>query len=102
MYLDVLVIIEGKTKYNAKELKVEFVPESRFEYSNSGYCIIQKIIEDSSGEEFSKAMQHLVFEPLGLKNSFFAGRQDLTEIKHNNLFATGYDENGIEIIRATT
>lgn len=93
-YPDTLALLEGKTKYNAKEVKVEFVPESRFEYSDSGYCIIQKIIEDVTGESFSKAMQHLVFEPLELKNTFFATKHDLTEIKQNNRFAAGYDENG--------
>lgn len=94
VYPDIVAILEGKTKYNTKEVKVEFVPESRFDYSDSGYCIIQKIIEERTGIEFSKAMQYLVFEPLGLKNTFFATKHDLTKIKNNNLFATGYDEHG--------
>lgn len=94
LYPDTLALLEGKTKYNAKQVKVEFVPESRFEYSDSGYCIIQKIIEDVTGEAFSKAMQHLVFEPLGLKDTFFATNHDLAEMKQNSCFAAGYDENG--------
>lgn len=96
-YPDILTMIKGKTKYNAKELEIEFEPESRFEYSDSGYCILQKIIEDRTGQEFNKAMKKLIFEPLGLKNTFFAEKEDLINIRRNNDFATGYDECGYVI-----
>jgi CubicO group peptidase (beta-lactamase class C family) len=49
---------------------VVFPPGERTLYSNLGYGIIQKIIENISGESFSDYMKANVLDPLNLSNTF--------------------------------
>jgi len=49
---------------------IVFPPGERSLYSNLGYGIIQKIIENVSGESFSDYMKANVLDPLNLSNTF--------------------------------
>lgn len=49
---------------------IVFPPGERTLYSNLGYGIIQKIIENVTGESFSSYMKASVIEPLHLSNTF--------------------------------
>lgn len=49
---------------------IVFPPGERTLYSNLGYGIIQKIIENVSGKSFSDYMKANVMEPLNLSNTF--------------------------------
>jgi CubicO group peptidase (beta-lactamase class C family) len=49
---------------------IVFPPGERTLYSNLGYGIIQKIIENVSGEPFSEYMKANVLDPLNLSNTF--------------------------------
>jgi CubicO group peptidase (beta-lactamase class C family) len=64
-------ILLGKTRYNPEPLQVKYVPESQFSYSDAGYCVVEQIIEDVTGESFATAMDRLVMAPLGLRRTFF-------------------------------
>ncbi|MEQ8405464.1 MAG: serine hydrolase domain-containing protein [Oceanicaulis sp.] len=46
-------------------------PGSRWNYSGGGYTLLQLLIEEVSGEEFSTFMQRRVFLPLGLERTSF-------------------------------
>lgn len=94
-YPDTIALLEGKTKYNPKKVEIEYPPGTRFEYSDSGYCILQKIIEEKTKMSFPDAMRHLVFDPLELEDTFFATNVDLMEMKHDNRFATGHVKHGM-------
>jgi CubicO group peptidase (beta-lactamase class C family) len=48
------------------------LPGSRFEYSSSGYLVLELLVEDVAGTTFAKAMQSVVFTPLGMEHSTFA------------------------------
>jgi CubicO group peptidase (beta-lactamase class C family) len=41
----------------------------RFQYSNTNYCILAKIIERISGQEFSEFLESNIFLPLEMKNT---------------------------------
>ncbi|MEM8985086.1 MAG: serine hydrolase domain-containing protein [Pseudomonadota bacterium] len=44
-------------------------PGSTYEYSNLGYAILGRIIENVSGQSFTERLQTRIFAPLGMKNS---------------------------------
>jgi len=58
------------------------------EYSNLGYSLIDYVISKASGKSFSVFMEHEVFSPLGMKNSFVekSNRPDM-------MIARKYDRN---------
>lgn len=51
---------------------LSFPPGQRFEYSNLGYVILGRIIENISKQTFAERLQHRVFDPIGMKNSGLA------------------------------
>ncbi|WMW49333.1 serine hydrolase domain-containing protein [Bacillus paralicheniformis] len=58
---------------------LEFRPGQRFNYSNSGYILLTKIIETITNEAYGDVIQELIFDPLGMKNSgFFASPEDIS------------------------
>jgi CubicO group peptidase (beta-lactamase class C family) len=64
-------LLLGTTKYNSEAAEVKYKPGSEFHYSDTGFTILELIIEDVTGESFSTVMDKLVFAPLGLKSTFF-------------------------------
>lgn len=52
-------------------IKVVHPPGSSYRYSGGGYCVVQKVVEDITGEPFETAMSHLVLQPLGMSRSSF-------------------------------
>jgi CubicO group peptidase (beta-lactamase class C family) len=62
-------VMTGKGKTG--KIKLRNVPGTEWNYSNEGYMILQKIIEDISGETFENYMQRVLFQPLGMSNSTF-------------------------------
>ena len=48
----------------------EFAPGERYEYSNTGYCLLAQIVEKISGVPFEDFMKKNVFDPAGLTSTF--------------------------------
>ena len=90
-----LDILKGITCYNQEEVHVKYVPETDCEYSDAGYCIIEHIFENVLGESVSQVAKRIVFDPLGLKHTFFwgIGKALPTEIDVVDL-AAGHDSKG--------
>jgi CubicO group peptidase (beta-lactamase class C family) len=61
-------------------------PGTRVSYSQAGYNLIGRIIEKVTGQTFEQAVTTLVFDPLGLSESFFA-RDDIMTRR----FAVGHN-----------
>ena len=61
---------------------IEYVPGTKWQYSNFGYLVIQQLVEDVVGEPFPKIARQTIFEPLGMKSSTFEPPVD-TERKEN-------------------
>lgn len=49
---------------------LDFVPDTKFVYNNSNYAILALVVEKVNGKNFKESMKELVFEPLGMTNSF--------------------------------
>ncbi|HEX2762044.1 MAG TPA: serine hydrolase domain-containing protein, partial [Rhizomicrobium sp.] len=45
-----------------------FAPGTACAYSNIGYALLRREIEDQSGSDLGRAMQTLVFDPLGVRD----------------------------------
>ena len=68
--------------------KVLFEPNTKYEYSNTGYALLASIIEKASGLTFADFLNKSVFKPLQMKNTFVFNRR-LSPKKVDN-YAFGY------------
>ncbi len=48
---------------------LDFVPGQQFSYSDSGYIVLTKIIEQVSGQSYAEFLQARFFDPLGMARS---------------------------------
>lgn len=91
---------------------LSFQPGERFQYSLC-HDVLGAVIQVASGKKFSEYMQEVIFEPLGMKNSFFHREgveiADLyncfpdkvirpVEKKNNLIFGENYDSGGAGVI----
>jgi len=49
----------------------EYIPGTKWQYSNIGYNAIQLLLQELSGKSFQELAEEVVFKPLGMKNSTF-------------------------------
>ena len=61
------------------------LPNSIYSYSNVGYDLLGMIIEKVTGMRFEQALNKMILNPMGLKNTYFA-----TPDKKDEKLATGY------------
>lgn len=83
-------LLTGLTVYRQGPALLVAEPGSRFIYSDTGFCVMQLLIEDAAGEPFEKLMQKKIFEPLGMKNSRFV--MDESDIRAGS--AAGHNRHG--------
>jgi CubicO group peptidase (beta-lactamase class C family) len=74
--------------YSKYKPKVLFEPNSKFEYSNTGYALLATIIENVSGLTYADYLNKFIFKPLKMKNTFVYNRR-LNPKKVAN-YAMGY------------
>jgi CubicO group peptidase (beta-lactamase class C family) len=55
--------------FNNKPL--EFIPGSKFNYSNSGYSLLGYIIEKASGKAYERLMREVILQPTGMQTAGF-------------------------------
>ncbi|MBL8271575.1 serine hydrolase domain-containing protein [Steroidobacter sp.] len=73
-----------------RQRQLNFAPNSKYSYSNTGYTLLAQIVQRVSGQSFREFTTARIFEPLGMRNSHF--RDDFTEIVPN--IAYGYRRDG--------
>ncbi|MDT7779005.1 MAG: hypothetical protein QOC99_1517 [Acidobacteriota bacterium] len=54
-----------------KNEPMDFAPGEQWLYNNSGYILLGAIIEKVSGQTYEQFVQKNIFEPLGMKHSFY-------------------------------
>lgn len=64
---DELTILRALAKY-----PFYFEPGKKENYSNSNFWFIGKVIEKVTGKSYGDAIKELVFDPLGMKNTYWA------------------------------
>lgn len=55
-----------------KNQPLEFSPNEKYEYSNSGYLLLGYIIEQLSGMSYGEFIQKNIFDKLGMRHSYYA------------------------------
>ncbi|MDB6118478.1 MAG: D-aminoacylase [Verrucomicrobiaceae bacterium] len=48
--------------------RLDFEPGTRFSYCNFGYCLLGRVVESVTGDNYESAMGHLVFSPCGIRH----------------------------------
>lgn len=84
-------LLEGKTPYCKIPVEVKYEPESDFQYSGAGFCIIQLLIEDVTGKPFAEVIEELIFLPLNMADSTFTPK---ISDKMGDNFSCGHNKNG--------
>ena len=73
---------------------LDFKPGNEWKYSNSGYTLLAKIIENITKEPFYKFIKENIFQPIGMGNTSFADDESVTPglvngyRKENNILKT--------------
>ena len=84
-------LLEGRTLYCRESIEVKYEPESDFHYSDAGFCLIQQLLEDVTGEPFEEIMNDLIFKPLRMNNSTFEVTPP-EDTRHT--LSSGHNKNG--------
>lgn len=75
-----------------KDIKQETKTDTHFSYCNTNYAVLALIIEKITGLSYPEAMKQMIFEPLGMTNTFVF---DIT--KDRDIIAPSYKGNNMEI-----
>jgi len=78
-------VISSFVKYKPKN---NFEPNTKYEYSNTGYALLATIIERVSGQTYADFLQDNIFKPLNMKNSLVYCRRKFPKNVSN--YAYGY------------
>lgn len=95
--ISLMDILEGKTSYNNRPVRAEKSQGTAFAYSDSGYCVLQLLVQETTNKAFEDAVQEIVFDPLNLKNTFFASPKNVAYFENHHTMATGYDGDGLPL-----
>lgn len=74
--------------FSIHQPKILFKPNTKWEYSNTGYALLASIIEKVSGSTYADYLNKTIFQPLEMKNTFVYTRR-LSPKKIDN-YAFGY------------
>jgi CubicO group peptidase (beta-lactamase class C family) len=74
---------------------MEFAPGKRWAYNNSGYFLLGAMIEKISGQSYEQFIQQSIFEPLGMKHSYYDSPARVIPGR-----AAGYEKNAEGYINA--
>lgn len=67
----ILQILDGVPPANSQPVRVDMVPGSKFRYSGGGYVVLQQLLTDITGKEFSQLLDELVLKRLRMDHSSF-------------------------------
>jgi CubicO group peptidase (beta-lactamase class C family) len=90
----VVQVLDGATPANTPAIRVDTVPGTMWRYSGGGYVVTQLLLNDVTGEPFSKLLHDTVLGPIGMTHSTY--EQPLAA-KAATQAATPYDRNGVAI-----
>ena len=75
-----------------KDIGLEFKTDTRFSYCNTNYAMLALIIEKITKLSYEKAMKQIIFEPLGMKNTYVFDYE-----RDKDSAVTSYKGNKVEI-----
>jgi CubicO group peptidase (beta-lactamase class C family) len=84
------------TEFAKYKPEINFQPNEKYEYSNTGYALLGYIIEKASGKTFGDYLEANIFKPLGMKNTFVYRSRFQPKVVEN--YAKGFIENDFGLI----
>lgn len=75
-----------------KDIGLEFATDTRFAYCNTNYAMLALIIENITKLSYEEAMKKIIFEPLGMKNTYVFDFE-----RDKETAVTSYKGNKVEI-----
>ena len=79
-----------------KDDPLEFPPGTKWKYDNTGYILLGAIIEKVSGLSYADYVRKNIFEPLGMKHSYYGSNSAVIPGR-----ASGYSRNADNWVNAT-
>ncbi len=79
-----------------KDDPLEFPPGTKWKYDNTGYILLGAIIEKVSGLSYADYVRKNIFEPLGMKHSYYGSNSAVIPGR-----ASGYSRNAGNWVNAT-
>ncbi len=76
-------------EFLSREARLEKAPGSSFAYSNTGFNLLELLIEKVSGQTFAEYMSNEALQPLGMRQADFAWKE-----AWRSQIPTGYDLQG--------
>jgi CubicO group peptidase (beta-lactamase class C family) len=64
-----------------KASTTQFPPGSKWQYSNSGYCVLAMVVEKASGKKFGDFLDERIFSPLKMVNTL-AYEKSVNQVPH--------------------
>ncbi|MBX2872234.1 MAG: serine hydrolase [Saprospiraceae bacterium] len=61
-----------------KDAPMEFAPGERYQYNNYGFILLGAIIEQVSGMSYGAYLEENIFQPAGMRNTFFGKNKNLS------------------------
>jgi CubicO group peptidase (beta-lactamase class C family) len=79
-------------------LPLDFIPSSKYSYSNSNYFMLGYIIEQVSGKSYKEYLQENLFKPAGLSNTFYDSPRQLITNRANGYTKDNSNYNNVDYI----
>lgn len=64
-------VLDGVRPANTGSVRIEVKPGTQWRYSGGGYCVLQQLLTDRTGEDFTTLMRDRVLRPAGMNDSTF-------------------------------
>lgn len=87
-------ILSGEPPATNPPIQVEAPPGKAFDYSGGGYQIVQQMIADASGSDFSRFVHAQLFKPLRMSASSFEQARPSSAARD---YAVGHDRDGVPL-----
>ncbi|MCT2408797.1 serine hydrolase [Chryseobacterium antibioticum] len=87
-------VLSGQSPANTPAVFVDKTPGTPFRYAGGGYCVLQQMLIDLEGKDFTTIMKEKVLLPLDMKSSTFS--QPLSHVQAQ-FAATAYNQDGVKV-----
>ncbi len=77
--------------FSKKKPPLQFKPEHKASYSNTGYAFLASIVEKVSGQSFPQFLHERIFSPLDMKNTFIYNSQNFETITRTDTSLVSVD-----------
>lgn len=89
-----LGVDEAIARFRDEPLAYE--PGAKYAYNNSGYFLLGAVIERASGQTYEAFLEENVFEPLGMRDTYYGSATRIIERR-----ASGYEEREGKFVNAS-